>query len=245
MSYRVRQIAPESKLCHACSLDMLNDVISQQEVLQVLEEQQAFEQRERRLNMVSTITTLLAMNLFAEQSMQEVLETVMHSTQLLMPAEQEHEAVVAGKTALAYRRKQLGGKPMQVLFGRIAQPLASADTPGAFALGYRLMAIDSTLEAVPDTVANARTFGRLTSGKGACAFAQVRGVYLQECGTHAIIDAGFWPCRPNEQQGARRLLRSVTADMLLLLDSGFHGYPFQQAVAATGAKILSRLPAEY
>ncbi len=244
MSYRVRQIAPESKLCHACSLDMLNDVISQQEVLQVLEEQQAFEQRERRLNMVSTITTLLAMNLFAEQSMQEVLETVMHSTQLLMPAEQEHEAVVAGKTALAYRRKQLGGKPMQVLFGRIAQPLGSADTPGAFALGYRLMAIDSTLEAVPDTVANARTFGRLTSGKGACAFPQVRGVYLQECGTHAIIDAGFWPCRPNEQQGARRLLRSVTADMLLLLDSGFHGYPFQQAVAATGAKILSRLPAE-
>jgi Insertion element 4 transposase N-terminal/Transposase DDE domain len=244
MSYRVGQIAPESKLSHECSLEMLAQVISQQEILEVLAVQQAFEQRERRLNMVSTITTLLAMSLYPEQSLQEVLKTVMHTPQMMWPQQQEHDAVVPGKTALAYRRKQLGGKPLQVLFHRIARPLATPQTPGAFAFGYRLMAIDSTLEAVPDTPANAKVFGRLNSGKGACAFPLVRGVYLQECGTHAIVDAGFWPCRPNERLGATRLLRSVTPEMLLLLDSGFHGYPFQQAVHATGAKLLSRLPSE-
>jgi hypothetical protein len=244
MSYSVRQIAPESKLSHECSLEMLTQVISQQEILEVLAVQQAFEQRERRLNMVSTITTLMAMSLYPEQSMPEVLKTVMHTPQMMWPQQQDHEAVVAGKTALAYRRKQLGGKPLQVLFHHIARPLATTHTPGAFAFGYRLMAIDSTLEAVPDTPANAKVFGRLNSGKGACAFPLVRGVYLQECGTHAIVDAGFWPCRPNERQGAARLLRSVTPEMLLLLDSGFHGYPFQQAVHATGAKLLSRLPSE-
>jgi hypothetical protein len=244
MSHRVRQIAPESKLCHECSLEMLAQVISQQEILDVLAVQDAFEQRERRLNMASTITTLLAMSLYPEQSLQEVLKTVMHTPKMMWPAEREHEAVVAGKTALAYRRKQLGGKPLQVLFHRIVRPLATPQTPGAFACGYRLMAIDSTLEAVPDTVANAKVFGRLNSGKGACAFPLVRGVYLQECGTHAIVDAVFWPCCPNERLGATRLLRSVTAEMLVLLDSGFHGYPFQQAVEATGAKLLSRLPSE-
>lgn len=244
MSHRVRQLAPESKLCHECSLEMLAQVISQQDILDVLAIEQAFEQRERRLNMTSTSTTLLAMSLYPEQSLPEVLKTVMHTAKMMWPAEQEHEAVVAGKTALAYRRKQLGGKPLQVLFHRIARPLATAQTPGAFAFGYRLMAIDSTLEAAPDTAANAKVFGRLNSGKGACAFPLVRGVYLQECGTHAILDAGFWPCRPNERLGATRLLRSVTPDMLLLLDSGFHGYSFHQAAHGTGAKILSRLPSE-
>jgi Insertion element 4 transposase N-terminal/Transposase DDE domain len=244
MSYRVRQIAPESKLSHECSLEMIAQVISQQQILEVLDAQQAFEQRERRLNMVSTITTLMAMSLYPEQSMQEVLKTVMHTPQLMWPQEQEQEAVVPGKAALAYRRKQLAGKPLQVLFHRLARPLATHHTPGAFAFGFRLMAIDSTLEAVPDTPANAKVFGRLNSGKGACAFPLVRGIYLQECGTHAIVDATFWPCRPGEQLGAYRLLRSVTPQMLVLLDSGFHGYPFQQAVHATGAKFLSRLPSE-
>ncbi|HEY5001842.1 MAG TPA: transposase, partial [Ktedonobacteraceae bacterium] len=71
------------------------------------------------------------------------------------------------------------------------------------------MAIESTVEAVPDTPANAKVFGRFSTGKGACAFPQVRGVYLQECGTHAIVDAGFWPCHPNEQLGAHRLLTTL------------------------------------
>lgn len=244
MSYRVRQIAPESKMCHECSLEMLGQVISQQAILDVLRDQKAFEQRERRLNQASTITTLMAMSLYAEQSMQEVLHTVMYTAQMRRPAEAEAETVVPGKAALAYRRHQLGGKPLQVLFQRIARPLASEQTPGAFAFGYRLMAIDSTLEAVPDTPANAKVFGRLNTGKGACAFPQVRGVYLQECGTHAIVDAVFWPCRPNERHGARRLLRSVTPEMLVLLDSGFHGYPFHHALVQTGAQILSRLPSE-
>jgi hypothetical protein len=244
MSYSVRQIAPESKLCHECSLESLAQVISQQEILEVLYQQRAFEQREKRLNMMSTIITLMAMSLYAEQSMPEVLETVMHAARQMWPPQQEEQAIVAGKSALSYRRKQLGGKPLQVLFHRLARPLATPQTPGAFAWGYRLMAIDSTVEAVPDTPANAKVFGRLNSGKGACAFPQVRGIYLQECGTHAIVDAGFWPCRPNEQVGAYRLLRSLTAQMLVMLDSGFHGYPFLHAVDATGAKLLARLPSE-
>jgi hypothetical protein len=244
MPYSVRQIAPESKLCHECSLEMISEIISQQSILDVLSRQNAFEQRERRLNMMSTITTLMAMSLYPQQSMQEVMKTVMHTPRQLWPEQAEQEAVVAGRAALGYRRKQLGGKPMQALYHQIARPLASPQTPGAFAFGYRLMAIDSTLEAVPDTPANAKVFERLNSGKGACAFPLVRGVYLQECGTHAIVDAGFWSCRTGERQGAKRLLRSVTTDMLLLLDSGFHGYLLHQAIGATGAQFLSRLPSE-
>src|SRR5260370_23405836 len=66
-------------------------------------------------------------------------------------------------------------------------------------------------------------------------------MYLIECGTHAIIDAQFRPCRPNEQRAGYHLLHTVGPGMLVTLDSGFRGYPFLSAVLATGADLLVRL----
>ena len=79
--------------------------------------------------------------------------------------------------------------------------MATVATLGAFLCGLRLMAIDGTTEDVPDTPANARAFGRHTGARGDSAFPQLQGVYLSECGTHAIVDAGFWPCHTSERLG--------------------------------------------
>jgi len=104
------------------------------------------------------------------------------------------------------------------------------------------MAIDGTTEDVPDTPANVRAFGRHTGARGDSAFPQVQGVYVIECGTHAIVDAGFWPCHTSERLGGLRLLRSVHAGMLLLWDRGFHSFDMAQRTRAQGAHFLSRLP---
>ena len=53
--------------------------------------------------------------------------------------------------------------------------------------------------------------GRHPGNRGDSAFPQVQAVYLAECGAHAIVDAGFWPCQTSERVGAFRMLRSVTA----------------------------------
>jgi hypothetical protein len=68
-------------------------------------------------------------------------------------------------------------------------------------------------------------------------------VYLVECGTHAIVDAGFWPGQTSERVGGFRLLRSVTADMLVMWDRGFHDYDMFVQTRQRGAHVLSRLPA--
>ena len=47
---------------------------------------------------------------------------------------------------------------------------------------------------------------------------------MAECGTHAIVDAGFWPCHTSERIGALRMLRSVEAGMLVMWDSGLHSF---------------------
>jgi hypothetical protein len=129
------------------------------------------------------------------------------------------------------------------LFHRICQPVATAQTPGAFLFGLRLMAIDGTTEDVPDTPANAAFFGRHHGARGASAFPQMLAVYLCEVGTHAICDAGFWPCHTSERVGGLRLLRSVGPGMLIMWDRGFHSFEMAVKTRQRGTHFLGRLPA--
>jgi hypothetical protein len=99
------------------------------------------------------------------------------------------------------------------------------------------------VETLPDTPANEAYFGRQTGNRGNSAFPQVRCVYLCECGTHAIFDAGFWPYRISERVGARRLLRSVETGMLVTWDRGFHEFDMVAGVLNRGGHGLARLPA--
>jgi hypothetical protein len=150
---------------------------------------------------------------------------------------------VPGASAFVYRRYQLGMRPLALLYARLAQPLAIPQTLGAFRFGLRLMAIDGTVEDVPDTPANAAAVGRQHGSRGNSAFPQVQCVYLVECGTHAIVDATFWPCGTSERGGAATLLRAIRADMLVLWDRGLHEYDLLAAVRQRGAQALGRLPA--
>jgi hypothetical protein len=150
---------------------------------------------------------------------------------------------VPGASAFVYRRYQLGAAPVVALYERLARPIATAQTPGAFRFGLRLMALDGTVEAVPDSPANAAAFGRQHGSRGDSAFPQVQGVYLVECGTHAIVDASFWPYGTSERVGAALLLRAITAEMLVLWDRGLHEYDLLAAVRQREAHVLGRLPA--
>jgi hypothetical protein len=165
---------------------------------------------------------------------------MVHGLRLFWPAP---DIALAGKSAISQARYRLGARAVVALFHRVCHPLATAQTPGAFLFGLRLVALDGTVEDVPDSPANARAFGRHHSDRGASAFPQAQGVYLSECGTHAVIDAGFWPCHTSERVGGLRLLRSVGAGMLLLLDRGFYSFEMIARTRARGAHVLGRVPA--
>src|SRR5207302_6702633 len=147
-----------------------------------------------------------------------------------------------GASAITERRQQLGALPLRRLFERVCQPRATHETPGAFAFGLRLMAIDSTVAKVADTFANALTFGTPSNQHGSAAYPQVRGISLLECATHLVVDALFRPYRPNELQGAFGLLRSIRPGMLVLLDRGFHAARLILLIRAMRAHVLGRLP---
>jgi hypothetical protein len=146
------------------------------------------------------------MNLLSELSMQGVMAHLMGGARLIAE-DDEQTAPSAG--AYSQARARLGAKAMARLFKSVCRPLATGDTPGVFAYGLRLVALDGSIDEMPDSAANSVYFGRSSTRRGESAFPQVQCVYLCECGTHAIFDAAFWPYRVSERRGGKRLLRSV------------------------------------
>ena len=241
MERSLRQIDARVHLTSAATLEMMGEIVSPQRIDGVLRPLGKSEQRVRKLTMVLVVLLCIAMCLYTEEAIEDVLMKLMQGPRFLRPFD---EFVPASKGAICQRRRQLGVPPMVTLFHNICQPLATPDTPNADLFGYRLMGIDGTKEDLADTPANASYFGRPGGGRGDGAFPQVLGVYLCECGTHAICDAGFWPCHQSERLGGKRMLRSVGPGMLVLWDCGFHSFDMCQICLDQGAHFLNRLPAQ-
>lgn len=240
MGYRIREVTAEDNFSRALSLEALDRAIPHTTITAVLSEADAAAARERKLTMTAVVLVLLAMNLYTHLSIEAVWHKLARGLRFVWPGP---EIVLPGKRARSYRRYPLGARPLVALFHRVCQPLTTPATPGAYCFGRRLMAIDGPVEDVPDTPANARAFGRHDGGRGASAVPQVLGVYLVECGRHAVVDAGFWPCQTRERVGGRRMLRSVGPGMLLMWDRNFHSDDMALATRQRGADFLGRLPA--
>lgn len=240
MRYKLREIETESKFCHELSLEAIERAVPLTEIRAALSDTGVCEQRERKLNMVVTILVTIAMNIYSRALIGEVMRKMAQGLRYIWP---DPEYRLPNDSAISQRRYQLGARPLVALFHRVCRPLAKPETAGAFLFGLRLMAIDGSTEDVPDTAENAAAFGRHHGDRGDSAFPQVKVVYLAECGTHAIVDAGIWPCHTSERVGGFRMLRSVGPDMLVMWDTGFHDFDMVQAAVRRGAHVLARLPA--
>ena len=240
MGYRLRAIDAESKFSRTLSFDAFWQLLPPDLLTTVLEADHLRTRCERKLTLSTTMMVTIALHLYPHLAIDDIMRKLAQGLRLVWS---DPDYAVPGASAFSYRRAQLGARPLVALFKQVCQPIATPATRGAFLFGLRLMAIDGTTEDVPDTPANVAAFGRPGSSRSPSAFPQVQCVYLAECGTHGIVDAGFWPCTTSERVGARRLLRSVTPGMLLMWDRGFHEFDLFAGVQRRQAHALGRLPA--
>jgi Insertion element 4 transposase N-terminal/Transposase DDE domain len=239
MGFRIREIEAECKFSSALTVEALARAIPPEAITRVLAQEAANHQRERKLTMPLVVWLIIALHLYTTLSIGAVLGKLARGLRLIWP---DPSIRLPKDSAICYRRSQLGARPLVLLFHQICQPLATPQTRGAFLFGLRLMAIDGVVEDVPDTEANARAFGRHTSKRGNGAFPQLQGVLLAECGTHVIVDCGFWPCHISERKGGFRMLRSLGRGMLVMWDRGFHDFDMIVGARQRGAHVLGRLP---
>ena len=96
---------------------------------------------------------------------------------------------------------------------------------------------------MPDTPGHRAALGKQDNQYGTAGYPQIRLVALVACGTRAIIDAVFGPTAEGEKTYLPRLLRSVHAGMIVLLDRGLSSNALPAGVTGTHADFLARLPA--
>ncbi|HZC39841.1 MAG TPA: IS4 family transposase [Streptosporangiaceae bacterium] len=202
----------------------------------------ARERRRRLLPAVAVVVFVLGCCLFSGEGYPEVARKL---AGWLGPLAGGGGWRVPGTAALARARRRAGPGPLRLLFARLAGPLAAGDTPGAWAFGRLVAALDGTMLDVPHTAANIAAFGPPHGGGGDGGYPQVRLVTLAACGTRGVMDAVFrgrGAARSSEQDLARKIAArgGLRPGMLALADRNFCGYPVAAALAATGADVLIR-----
>jgi hypothetical protein len=232
-----KRITNGLRIAEALSVGVLGRAYPRERVRAILAAEHRQSVRQRDLPMDVMVYYVIALGLFLPAAYEEVLRCLVEGLGWLdgvVPVR------VAGKSAIAQARRRLGSAPLEALYAQCG-PRAPADSPGAFFQGLRLVSIDGSALAVPDTPDNQAGFGRNGASRGATAFPMLRFVALVETGTHLIFAAEMDRLNTAEPALGRRLLPRLTPDMLVLADRGFAGYEFLHAVQATGAQFLVRI----
>jgi hypothetical protein len=146
-----------------------------------------------------------------------------------------------GKSAISAARSRLGAEVMQTIAGQALVPLATAQTPGAFYRGLRLVSLDGSGLEVADEAANREAFGLPGTRQGRTGYPQLRFVGLLESGTHVLFGVALGGYKDAEVTLAHEAIRHLKPGMLCLADRGFSGYPLWAAASRTGAQLLWRI----
>jgi hypothetical protein len=171
MGFRLQQLTDDGKFVQALRFEVLEQLCPRELVSEQLSRCRAWEERERSLNHLIVVYYVIALSLFRGLNLAAVFRHLVAGLRWLWSNPSLRLPTAA---ALVYRRRQLGTPVLRRLFQQVCRPMATAQTKGAFGFGLRLVAIDSTVDEVPDTPKNAQHFGRLTSGKSQSPFPQVR-----------------------------------------------------------------------
>jgi hypothetical protein len=238
---RTRKALPAKvDVAHLISAGVLASVCPRELIEEVLAQTGKASQRERLLPAPAVVYYVMALALWREAPLEEVLRVVCEGLQWLGGG--EAGAVQASKSAISQARSRLGAQVMRELAERVLRPLAGAGAPGAWYRSLRIMALDGSCMDVADEAANAEYFGYPGASRGQSAFPQVRVLGLVECGTHVVTAAALAPYGHSEQAMASQLLLAkLQSDMLVLADRNFYAFKLWSKACASGAKLAWRV----
>ena len=138
--------------------------------------------RQRRLPASVTAWVVIAMGLFRDRAIDEVvahLGLAKRGTAGSTPA-----APTVGSGVIAEARKRLGEEPMKVIFYRTADEWSACDDSARRWRGLALFGLDGILLRVAESEQNVAEFGLPGSSRGRSAYPQARTLLLTELRTH-------------------------------------------------------------
>ncbi|MEV0494329.1 transposase domain-containing protein [Streptomyces atratus] len=231
-----REITVAKGLFAPGHLGELTQIVPFEMVDAALTETGAVQQRLRKIPARVVVYLLLAAALFEDCGYLAVWRKLTAALEAIPVAK------VTG-TALWDARTRLGVRPMRALFDLLRGPATAIRTVGALFKGLLTVAIDGTYLDVPDSPLHRARLGKSTNQYATSGYPQICLTALVAWGTRAVLDAAFGPRSSGETAYGKRLMRSLHAGMIVLLDRGFSSNTFLAAVAGTEAAFLARVSA--
>lgn len=221
------------------SLGALTKCIPLDQVREVLRETGRESQRQRDLPAHVIVYLVVGLGLHRDLSVEEVLRRLIEGLKRLVGVRVRVET--AGRSGITQARKRLGALPLQRLYEKIVQPVATAKTKEAYYRDWLTVAVDGTTMEVPDSQANREEFGLPYAQRGQSAYPRVRITGLVETGTHVHFAAQIGPYGTGEVTMAREIIKQLRPGMLCLADRYFYGFALWEQARAQGAELVWRV----
>lgn len=185
--------------------------------------------RRRKLPAEQVVWMLVGMAMFANCSIEQVVERLQLSLGGVVRSTPSHA------------RYRVGPAPLEWLFGHLAAAW-SAPRPQDLWNGLSLYGLDGTHLRVPDSDDNFAHFGKPGSSRSDAGYPQLRLVALMNLASRQLASAAVGPWSRGEVSLARELWSRVPDNSLMIIDRGFQAYMhyFQLLAEGTNRHFLGR-----
>lgn len=170
--------------------------------------------RRRRLPAEQVVWLVVAMALFRNESIEEVIDRL----ELALP---DGESTLVARSAIAQARQRLGTEPLAYLFTTTAAEWATRSAHKHRWRGLSLYAADGTTLRVADSAANREAFGGQGTGRGDSGYPSVRVVGLIALRSHLLSAFRFSEYGVGETELARGLWDELPDDSLTVVDRAY------------------------
>jgi len=239
MARTVAELPAGARISDYISLGVLAKAVPLREVKAVLGKLGKASVRERDLPAHVVVYYVMALALYMQSSYREVLRCLLEGVQWLLGP--SVPVKIAGKSGVSQARRRLGWQSLEALHDKVVQPIASAETKGAWYRRWRLVSLDGSTLEVADTQENAATFGRPRNQRGVGGYPQLRFVSLVENGTHVLFASRPGAYSVAENTLAQGVMGGLGPGMLCLADRLFLSYRLWEKAQGRGADLLWRV----
>jgi len=248
MARTLAELPKGSRISDYISLGVIAKTFPVQRIQAVLAATGKASKRQRDLPAHVVVYYVIALALYMRSSYREVLRCLLEGIQWLM--EPGAKMKVTGNSGISQARSRLGASPVRQLHDELVQPIAVAQTKGAWYRRWRLVSVDGSTLDIADEKRNEAKYGRPGASRGSSAYPQVRLVSLVEGGTRVLFGTRMGPYDTSEIALTHEVITRLEKGMLCLADRNFFSFKLWNKARATKADLLwrikknSRLPVE-
>jgi hypothetical protein len=239
MARTLAELPKGSRISDYISLGVIAKTFPVQKIQAILAATGKATKRHRDLPAHVVVYYVIALALYMQSSYREVLRCLLEGIQWLI--EPGTKVKVAGNSGISQARTRLGASPVRRLHDEVVQPIAVAQTKGAWYRQWRLVSVDGSTLDIADEKRNEAAYGRPGASRGRSAYPQVRFVSLVEGGTHVLFGTRMGVYDTSEIALAQEVILRLREEMLCLADRNFFSFELWNKARATGADLLWRI----